>query len=128
VETIETPLSMGGASKRMAHRVLAILENRFELLMVEVQEERELILRSICLAVAIGIFGLLACIALTAVIAVAFWDDSPVMALLILSGIYATAGVLCYIFLLRLKKDWQTLPATLEQLKKDRECLGKTLA
>ncbi len=32
-----------------------------------------------------------------------------------------------YSRLVRLQRDWQTLPGTLDQLKKDRECLEKNL-
>ncbi|HEU6449576.1 MAG TPA: phage holin family protein [Verrucomicrobiae bacterium] len=128
VETTEKSNAPGlsDASKRIAQRILVLVGNRFDLLMIELQEEREVIIRAICLLMAMAIFGLLACIAITAVIAAAFWKDSPVAALLALAGFYAIAGIICYILLLRLKRDWSFLPTTLEQLKKDRECLDKT--
>ena len=115
------------ASTRFARRLLTIGENRFELLMVEVQEERERLLRAILLALGVAAFGLLAGVALTAVIVVLLWGLSPVAALLVLTGIYgATAGWL-YRRLTRLLRDWQNLPATLDQLRKDRACLEKKL-
>ena len=52
-------------SKRFARRLLTIGENRFELLIVEVQEERARLLRAILLALGVAAFGLLAAIALT---------------------------------------------------------------
>jgi len=119
--------SLGGASRRVAHRFLALLENRFNLVIVELQEERELILRAVCLALAMAVFGLLACMAITAVIAAAFWNDSPLTVLLVLAGIYSCGGVICYILLLRMKRDWPIFPTTLDQIKKDRECLEKSL-
>ena len=45
-------------SKRFARRLLTIGENRFQLLMVEVQEERERFLRAILLALGVAAFGL----------------------------------------------------------------------
>ena len=115
-------------SKRFARRLLTIGENRFELLMVEVQEERTRLLRSILLALGVAAFGLLAGVALTGVIVVGLWEHSPVTALLVLTSLYG-AGALClYRRLTRLLRDWQNLPATLDQLRKDRACLEKILA
>ncbi len=116
------------ASKRFARRLLTIGENRFELLMVEVQEERERLLRAILLALGVAALGLLAAIALTAAIAVLLWPYSPVAVLLTLTILYGGAAVWLYRRLTRLLRDWQNLPATLDQLRKDRACLEKTLA
>ena len=118
---------LAATSKRLAQRALVIGENRVELLLLEIQEERERILRAICLALGAAAFGLLAGVALTAIVAVAFWRQSPVAALLILAVFYAVAGVLLYARLARLQRGWLTLPATLEQLRKDAECLKKSL-
>jgi len=115
------------ASKRLAQRALVICENRIELLMVEVEEERERILRAIWLALGAAVFGLLAGVALTAVIAVAFWRQSPIAALVILTMLYVVVATVLYARLVRLQSDWQTLPTTLDQLRKDRECLEKNL-
>ncbi len=80
--TMEPPPSNAGqlveTSKRFARRLLTIGENRFELLMVEVQEERERLLRAILLALGVAAFGLLAGVALTGAIVVLFWEVSPV--------------------------------------------------
>jgi uncharacterized membrane protein YqjE len=114
-------------SKRFARRLLTIAENRFELLMVEVQEERERLLRAILLALAVAAFGLLAAIALTATIAVLLWQYSPFAVLLTLTSLYGATAVCLYRRLTRLLRDWQNLPATLDQLRKDRACLEKNL-
>ena len=109
--------------KRFARRLLAIGENRFELLMVEVQEERERLLHAIVLALGVAALGLLAGVSLTGVIVVLFWEVSQVAALLALTGLYGAAAVCLYWRLTRLLRDWQNLPATLDQLRKDRACL-----
>ena len=113
--------------KRFARRLLIIGENRFELLMVEVQEERERLLRAILLALGVAAFGLLAAIALTATIAVLLWQYSPFAVLLTLTSLYGMTAVCLYRRLTRLLRDWQNLPATLDQLRKDRACLEKNL-
>jgi len=114
-------------SKRFARRLLIIGENRFELLMVEVQEERERLLRAILLALGVAAFGLLAAIALTATIAVLLWQYSPFAVLLTLTSLYGMTAVCLYRRLTRLLRDWQNLPATLDQFRKDRACLEKNL-
>jgi uncharacterized membrane protein YqjE len=45
-----------------------------------------------------------------------------------LTALYTVAAALLYVRLVRLQRDWQTLlPTTLDQLRKDRECLEKNL-
>jgi uncharacterized membrane protein YqjE len=78
------------------------------------------------LALCAAAFGLLAGVTLTVVIAVALWEHSPIIALLVLVALYTIAALIFFGRLVRLQRDWQTLPGTLEQLKKDRECLEKT--
>jgi len=123
----DTAPRLADASRRLAQRALVICENRVELLMVEVQEERERFFCAILLALGASAFGLLAGVGLTAVIVVAFWQQSPLAALLILTVLYAVAASVLYARLIRLQRDWQTLSTTLDQLRKDRECLEKNL-
>jgi uncharacterized membrane protein YqjE len=129
---MEPPLTDDGqlveTSKRFARRLLTIGENRFELLMVEVQEERERLLRAILLALGVAEFGLLAGVALTGAIVVLLWDLSRVAALLVLTSLYGATAVFLYRRLTLLLRNWQNLPATLDQLRKDRACLEKKLS
>ena len=118
---------LAASSKCFARRLLTIGENRLELLMVEVQEERERLLRAILLALGVAAFGLLAGVALTGTIVVLFWGFSPVAVLLALTGLYGAAAVFLYRRLTVLLRNWKNLPATLDQLRKDRECLEKNL-
>jgi uncharacterized membrane protein YqjE len=114
-------------SKHFARRLLTIGENRLELLMVEVQEARERLLYAILLALGVVAFGLLAGVALTAAIVVWLWAYSPVAVLLTLTGLYGAVGICLCWRLAGLLRDWQTLSASLDQLRKDRVCLEKTL-
>lgn len=113
--------------KRLARLLLAIGENRVELLSVELQEERERLLCAVLLALGVAGFGLLAGMGLTAVIAFLFWKLSPLLALLGLTVIYGATALCLYWRLTRLLRDWQVLAATLDQLRKDRVCLEKHL-
>ena len=119
---------LGTASKTFARRLLTIGENRLELLTVEVQEERERLLHAFLLALGVATFGLLAGLTLTATIAVLLWAWSPWGVLLILTGLYGAAGVYLYRRLISVLRNWQTLAASLDQLRKDRACLEKIFA
>ena len=112
---------------RLARRLLTIGENRLELLTVEVQEERERLLRALLMALGVAAFGLLAAITLTAAVVVWLWDRSPAGVLLTLTFLYGAAGVLLCRRLAKLLHDWETLPASLDQFRKDRACLEKIL-
>lgn len=108
---------------RFARRLLTIGENRLELLTVEVQEGRERLLRAFLLALGVAAFGLLAAITLTAAIVVWLKACSPLAVLLTLASLYGAAGAFLCWRLARLLRDWQTLPASLDQFRKDCECL-----
>ena len=119
---------LGGPAKRFARRLLIIGENRIELLMVEVQEERERLLHAIVLALGVAVFAFLTGAALTVALVVLLWQLSPVLVLLTLTGLYAIVAVFLYYRFKALQNDWRTLPATLDQFRKDRACLEKNLA
>ena len=114
-------------SKSFARRLLTIGENRLELLTVEVQEERERLLHAFLLALGVATFGLLAGLTLTAAIVVWLWVWSPLAVLLILTGLYTVTGIYLYRRLLGVMRDWQTLSASLDQLRMDRACLEQIL-
>jgi uncharacterized membrane protein YqjE len=116
------------SSKYFARRLLTIGENRLELLAVEMQEGREHLLHAFLLALGVAAFGMLTSLTLTAAIVVLLWAYSPVVVLLVLTVLYGVAGICLYRRLTGLLQEWQTLSATLDQLRKDRECLEKTLA
>jgi uncharacterized membrane protein YqjE len=115
------------SSKLFARRLLTIGENRLELFTVEVQEERERLLHSFLLALGVAAFGLLAGLTLTAAIVVLLWSYSPVVVLFVLTGLYGGAAVYLYRQLIHVLRNWQTMAASLDQLRKDRACLEQIL-
>jgi uncharacterized membrane protein YqjE len=119
---------LAASSKQFARRLLIIGENRLELFAAELQEERERLLHALLLALGVAAFGLLAGIALTALVVVLFWSVSPAGVLLVMTVLYGAAAAFLYVRLTRLLRDWRTLSATLDQLQKDRACLEKLLA
>jgi len=114
-------------SKDLARRLLTIGENRLELLTVEVQEEREHLLHAFLLALGVAAFGLLTGLTLTAALVIGLWTYSPLGVLLTLTVLYAAAGIGLCRRLKLLLRDWQTLSASLGQLRKDRAALEKIL-
>jgi uncharacterized membrane protein YqjE len=119
---------LAATSKHFARRLLTIGENRLELLTVEMQEERERLRNAILLAFGVAVFVMLSGITLTAAIVVLLWAWSQVAVLLILTALYGAAGICLYRRLTGLLRNWQTLSASLDQLRKDRVCLEKILA
>lgn len=128
MEPASTPVEpLGETTKRLARRLLTIGENRLELLLLEVQEERERLLHALLLALGVAVFGFLAGIALTAALVVLLWEVAPLAVLLALTALYGFAAVGLYRRLTRLLREWETLSATLDQFRKDRACLEKAL-
>ncbi len=118
---------LGDAARRVMDTVLTIGENRLALFKLEVEEERDRILRVLLLSLAAAVFGLLAGIAATVAIAIFFWDRSPLAAMLVLVAVYAGGAVWFYALVLNVQRTWETLPGTIDQLRKDRECLERRL-
>jgi uncharacterized membrane protein YqjE len=118
---------LGTTAKQFVRRLATIGENRVELLTVEMQEERERLLHAFLLALGVAAFGLLTALTLTAAMVVLLWAWSPPATLLILTGLYGAAGIFLYRRLAALLRNWQTLPASLDQIRKDRACLEKFL-
>lgn len=117
-----------GAAKRWLRRLLAVGENRLELLMVEMQEESDRFVRIFFLAIGTAALSLLAAIGFSAAVVVALWDRSRLAALVVLTCAYAIAAILFFWRLSVLCRPQTTFPATLEQLRKDRQCLEKRLS
>src|ERR1041385_7766083 len=126
--TTDTSAPLEALPKRLARRLLTIGENRLELLLVEVQEERERLLHAILLALGVAVFGFLAGAALTVALVVLLWSFSAITVLLTLAALYIAVSVFLYRHFALLQHNWKTFPATLDQLRKDRACLSNSLA
>jgi uncharacterized membrane protein YqjE len=119
------PVAFTGAVKRILYRLLAIGENRFLLLLAEIEEERNRLLDTLVLAVVMAGLALLGAMAWSAALVLLFWPISPVGTLLLLGALYLlAAGLICWRMASRPRQP-QVFCATLDQLKKDRACLLK---
>ena len=108
---------------RLLNTALAGVENRIELFLVELREERFRVCDVLLLGCAGAVLGFMALLTVTVTLVVIFWDSARVQVLVALSAGYslATIGVLW-----RLKvrlRTWSSFSATLDELKKDRACL-----
>lgn len=126
----ESPPSAGMAniSKSLVRDVLAMGENRLELLLLELQEERERVYHSLLLLMAVMTFALLTGIAFTVLMVALFWRDHPLMGALALTLFYAGCGGFLYYRFQKLLRAWRTLPETLEQLRRDHAALKNYFA
>jgi len=114
------------ASKRLAKTALDMGENRLQLLLLELEEERDRVLKAVILALGVFAFGLLAGIALTIAVVLAFWDH-PLCAASILTAIYAGIALFLNSRLTQLRRDWVAFSGSVSQLQKDVSCLTEVL-
>jgi len=117
------PTPSAAHARQFLKKLLALGVNRFELLMVELQEEGGRLLQVVALVVGMAILAFLVAITLTGLLVMVLWAWSPAGAFLSVAGLYAGLIFLLYLRLSALIKGKKMLSATLEQLKKDRECL-----
>jgi|HubBroStandDraft_5_1064220.scaffolds.fasta_scaffold98765_3 uncharacterized membrane protein YqjE len=109
--------------RRLGSAILAVLQNRLELLVVELHQDRIRLVETLLLVVAVVVLGLFTVALAAAAVIVLLWSRFNVMGLFILSAIGLVATLLVYWRLYLRLKNWPLLPGTLGQLRKDRECL-----
>jgi len=115
------------ASRRLAQRSLDIGANRVELFVVELHEERQRLIESVVLALGAAALALMGGVAFTLGVMVLLWERSPLLALGILTVIYLGGAAFLAVRLMRLQKTWHMFAATLDQLRKDRDCFAGSL-
>ena len=116
---------MFGSVKRLLNKALAGLENRIELFLVELREERVRVIEAFLLGCVGAMLGFMTVLMTTVTVVVIFWDSARVTVLVVLSVCYclATVGVF---WRLRVRlRNWSSFPATLGELKKDRAWLSE---
>jgi len=120
----ETDAHLAGAVKRVLWRLMAIGHNRVELLMAEMQEERARAQLIVFMSAGVAVFGMLAVLMVTAVIACAF-ASHLLLTLGVLAAFYCLGALFFYVKLSRILKRWESFTDSREQFERDRECLGK---
>jgi uncharacterized membrane protein YqjE len=124
----DTPPTENGAlsaAKRLIQTLHDIAENRVELFLVELKEERARFFDTLLLA-AVGIVcALMTLVMLTLTVVVVFWDTHRLLVLVTVTVVYAAAAAAAFIAVRARLQRWRAFSETLEQIKKDRSCLGK---
>jgi uncharacterized membrane protein YqjE len=119
------PTGLWHAATRLLGGVLGLLHTRLDLLVLELEEEKERLKQTLLLAVA-GMFCLsFSLLLLTLFVVVAFWDSHRLIALGSLTLLYFVLGVAA-LMAVRAKARGRPRPfaATLEEISKDRERLS----
>jgi uncharacterized membrane protein YqjE len=115
-----------GPLRRILSSVFSILQTRLELIGIELAEEKDRLLGVLFLGLAAMMLATMALIALTALIAIAFWDTYRWQALAGITAVYAIAAIACA---LKARSGLHNAPlvfeATLAEFEKDREIFRK---
>ncbi|MBB5410678.1 MULTISPECIES: phage holin family protein [Paraburkholderia] len=108
--------------RRILSSVFAILQTRLELVGIELAEEKDRLLGVLFLGLAATMLATMALIALTALVAIAFWDTYRWQALAGITAVYAIAGLACA---LKARSGLRNAPmvfeTTIAEFEKDRE-------
>ena len=112
--------------QRIARTLLAIVHNRLELLLVEVQEERLRLFETFLLAALAMVLGVMALVMVTFTLVILLWDQWRVAVLVSLSVLYVAATLAVYWRLRQRMRGGPSFSATLGELHKDKSCLDET--
>ena len=112
------------ALKRFADGLLATAENRFELFCVELQEEKCRLIEAFLLAAGVVAFGMMSLTLITFTLVALFWDSARMAVLGVLCGVYVVVTIVLWRMLQARMKSRSAFTGTLDELKKDRSCLG----
>ena len=113
---------MFSSAQRLLNTALAGVENRIELFLVELREERFRVFEVLLLGCAAALLGFMALLTVTVTLVVIFWDSARVQVLVVLSAFYSLASIGVLWRLKVLLRNWSSFSATLDELKKDRAC------
>jgi uncharacterized membrane protein YqjE len=124
--TSESPGGLLASGRRLLRTALALVENRFQLFTVELQEEKIRLIDVLLRVAAVLVLGFMTLISATALVVVLFWETAPVTVLVVVTLAYAAAAVGIGLSIKsRLRREPLPFAGTLAEFKKDRECLGK---
>jgi uncharacterized membrane protein YqjE len=123
----DTSTGPGGlltTGKRIFRSVGDLVQTRLELFLVELKEERFRVLDALVLMGLGAVCGLMMLVLLTFALVLVFWDHR-VTVLVILVLLYGLGAGVAFWKLRQRLRNWDAFAATLEEMKKDRECLDK---
>ena len=111
--------------RRLFRTVLSIAQNRLELLLVELQEERWRLFNALLLVGGVLILAGMTLMVATVTLVVVCLEAERLDLLIALMLAYLAATVICFWRLRMRLKNWAPFSATLAELKKDKACLDE---
>ena len=111
--------------RRLLKTVLAIAQNRLELLLVELQEERGRFFNALLLAGVVLILALMTLMTATITIVVVCVKGDRLDLVVALVLLYLAGTIFSFWRLRTRLKNWAPFSATLAELKKDKVCLDE---
>jgi uncharacterized membrane protein YqjE len=106
--------------RNLARTFLAILQTRLEIVASEIEEGRTRLARIVVLAAVAGFCLALTLILLVFFLVVLFWDTDRLLAIGVLTGVFAAGGIAACLMLRAAIRRPKFLSATLAELRKDR--------
>ena len=120
----ETRPGVWSSLKRVLDGLLATVENRVKLISVELQEEKCRLVEAILLAAGVATFGIMTLTLITFTLVALFWDSARMTVLVALGVVYLGVTIVLWRALQARLKGRIAFAGTLDELKKDRSCLG----
>jgi uncharacterized membrane protein YqjE len=116
-----------GSAKILLESVVGLFSKRFELVTVELQEEKYRLIDQLLRGIAIGVLGLMSLMMLSFLIIVVCWDTAARLYVIMgLAVVYGLGAWRVYSKLKqRLETDTSPFSATVEELKKDAKWFQK---
>jgi uncharacterized membrane protein YqjE len=111
--------------QRLGRTALGIAQNRVELLLVELEEERWRVVDALLLAASATVLALMTFIAGTIALVLFFPAEQRPVVLALVTGLYLLSTLAVLLKLRNRLKNWRSFSATLAELKKDKACLDE---
>ena len=100
-------------------------ENRLELFLTELKEERIRLFDALLLFGVTVVCALMTLVTLTLTIVVVFWETHRLLVLALLVAGYAVTATVAFLKLRSRLQRWQAFSATLGEVRKDAACFKK---
>jgi len=118
------PAGLFASLRRLLDNTLALVQNRLELFALELKEEKCRFIEILVWASAVILLGVMAVMMVTLTVVFLFWESARVFVLAGFCLLYVLGAIAAFVGLRRRLKN-QPLPfaESLNEIKKDRECL-----
>jgi uncharacterized membrane protein YqjE len=110
---------------RLFQTLRGVAENRLELFLVELKEERSKLFAALLLLAVLVVCAFMTLVMLTLLVVVAFWETHRLLVLALVTAAYAGMALAAFAVLCARLQRWRAFSETLEQIKKDRSCFEK---